>query len=309
MATAKPPWSECNFENPFRALYQIGNTNSIPKIPDLLSNTPLMEDGTPIGVDFLKKCLTRDPDLRPDAQDLIRHPFVADIDYQSGDEAEGGEDDASDGEYEDSPREDALAAEERRRAEEERRKAEEERRQIEEERKKLEEERRRVEEDKRFFEEERRQIEEERRRASSFSMYNSPAMPPSLAIPSSPMAQLTLTSPAPISPFPADPGVSPASPFLASPTPGLGHNRSLSGAGLKHTPVSISPLAPGSAPRHMSSSSPSPGRPSPPAPAPAPAPANAEHVEKPANVEHSSPAPKPRGSNVAALAARFGNRS
>jgi serine/threonine protein kinase len=26
MATGKQPWAECNFENPFRALYHIGNS-------------------------------------------------------------------------------------------------------------------------------------------------------------------------------------------------------------------------------------------------------------------------------------------
>ena len=84
MATAKPPWSECNFTNPFRALYHIGNTNAIPLIPEWLQSTPLMPDGaTAIGVDFLKKCFQRDPENRPDASELIRHPFVSDLDYLS----------------------------------------------------------------------------------------------------------------------------------------------------------------------------------------------------------------------------------
>jgi serine/threonine protein kinase len=72
MASGKPPWSEQNFENPFRALYHIGesalypyarwpavligpllcagNSNSIPKIPDSLSET---------GKSFLQMCLQR----------------------------------------------------------------------------------------------------------------------------------------------------------------------------------------------------------------------------------------------------------
>ena len=89
MATAKPPWSECNFSNPFRALYHIGNTDSIPLIPEWFSQTPLLPDGeTPIGVDFLKKCFERDPDKRPDAADLILHPFVNDVGYDSEEEEE-----------------------------------------------------------------------------------------------------------------------------------------------------------------------------------------------------------------------------
>jgi serine/threonine protein kinase len=50
MASAKPPWSEENFENPFRALYHIGNSNSIPKIPDTLSE---------IAKDLVRLCLQR----------------------------------------------------------------------------------------------------------------------------------------------------------------------------------------------------------------------------------------------------------
>ena len=29
MASAKSPWSECSFQNPFAALYHIGNTNGL----------------------------------------------------------------------------------------------------------------------------------------------------------------------------------------------------------------------------------------------------------------------------------------
>ncbi len=67
MASAKPPWSEQNFENPFRALYHIGNTDSIPRIPETISE---------IGKDFVKQCLRRDPDQRPDAITLLRHEWL-----------------------------------------------------------------------------------------------------------------------------------------------------------------------------------------------------------------------------------------
>lgn len=63
MASGKPPWSEQNFENPFRALYHIGKSNAIPKLPDHLSETAL---------EFLKACLQRDPDQRPNASDLLK---------------------------------------------------------------------------------------------------------------------------------------------------------------------------------------------------------------------------------------------
>ncbi len=66
MASAKPPWSEENFENPFRALYHIGNSNSIPKIPDTLSD---------IAKDLVKLCLQRynPPSLHPSILLCSRH--------------------------------------------------------------------------------------------------------------------------------------------------------------------------------------------------------------------------------------------
>eukprot|EP00461_Guttulinopsis_vulgaris_P007213 UN07261 len=67
MASGKAPWSEHNFEHPFRALYHIANTTDIPKIPDRLS---------PGAVDFLKKALSRDPDTRPSALELLQHPWL-----------------------------------------------------------------------------------------------------------------------------------------------------------------------------------------------------------------------------------------
>lgn len=74
MATGKPPWSECNFENPFRALYHIGNSSDIPKIPGNLS---------PLGVEFLKLCLQRDPSRRLGAAELIRHRWITEAQLNS----------------------------------------------------------------------------------------------------------------------------------------------------------------------------------------------------------------------------------
>jgi len=70
MASAKPPWSEQNFENPFRALYHIGNSDAIPKIPDNLSET---------GLEFVLRCLQRDPDKRGSASELMKHRWLENV--------------------------------------------------------------------------------------------------------------------------------------------------------------------------------------------------------------------------------------
>jgi len=67
MATADKPWAEENFENPFRALYHIGNSEKIPVIPENLSD---------LGKEFLRLCLCRDPDNRPTAAELLVHPWL-----------------------------------------------------------------------------------------------------------------------------------------------------------------------------------------------------------------------------------------
>ncbi|KAM0936483.1 putative mitogen-activated protein kinase kinase kinase STE-STE11 family [Dioscorea sansibarensis] len=65
MATGKPPWSQ-QFQE-VAALFHIGTTKAHPPIPEHLS---------PEAKDFLLKCLQKEPNLRPSASDLLKHPFV-----------------------------------------------------------------------------------------------------------------------------------------------------------------------------------------------------------------------------------------
>lgn len=67
MASAKPPWAEMKFENQFRALYHIGHTQSLPRIPDTLSEQ---------GQDFVLLCLRREASCRPTASALLAHPWL-----------------------------------------------------------------------------------------------------------------------------------------------------------------------------------------------------------------------------------------
>ena len=103
MAAAKPPWSEQNFENPFRALYHIGNSDSIPAIPDTLSEE---------GKAFVRQCLIRDPDLRPTAAEMLKHDWVQGLDVEaigglgSGREGEEGSEEDSDREFDSEDEED-----------------------------------------------------------------------------------------------------------------------------------------------------------------------------------------------------------
>ncbi|KAJ4719478.1 Mitogen-activated protein kinase kinase [Melia azedarach] len=65
MATGKPPWSQQYQE--VAALFYIGTTKSHPPIPEQLSAE---------AKDFLLKCLQKEPNLRPTASELLKHPFV-----------------------------------------------------------------------------------------------------------------------------------------------------------------------------------------------------------------------------------------
>ncbi|CAK7340721.1 unnamed protein product [Dovyalis caffra] len=65
MATGKPPWSQQYQE--VAAIFYIGSTKSHPEIPGHL---------TPEAKDFLLKCLHKEPNMRPEAYKLLKHPFV-----------------------------------------------------------------------------------------------------------------------------------------------------------------------------------------------------------------------------------------
>ncbi|KAL3648939.1 Mitogen-activated protein kinase kinase kinase npk1 [Castilleja foliolosa] len=65
MATGKAPWSQQYQE--VAALFYVGTTKSHPPIPEHLSVE---------AKDFLLKCLQKEPDLRPTASELLKHPFV-----------------------------------------------------------------------------------------------------------------------------------------------------------------------------------------------------------------------------------------
>lgn len=68
MASGQPPWSEKTFDNNIAMLMKIAMSDEIPAIPEHLSGA---------GRDFVAKCLTRDVELRPTAEELLTHPFVA----------------------------------------------------------------------------------------------------------------------------------------------------------------------------------------------------------------------------------------
>ncbi|KAF5740065.1 mitogen-activated protein kinase kinase kinase ANP1 [Tripterygium wilfordii] len=65
MATGKPPWSQQYQE--VAAFYFIGSTKSHAEIPEHLSAE---------AKDFLLQCLQKEPNMRPDATNLLQHPFI-----------------------------------------------------------------------------------------------------------------------------------------------------------------------------------------------------------------------------------------
>ena len=65
MTSGLPPWGLDM--NPFQALVIIANTDRIPTIPSSLSSD---------AADFVRLCLTRDTEKRPDVITLMQHPWM-----------------------------------------------------------------------------------------------------------------------------------------------------------------------------------------------------------------------------------------
>jgi serine/threonine protein kinase len=70
MASAAKPWGNEMFENIMYAMQRIGMSDSVPPIPDRLS-----EDGC----NLVGLCVQRNPENRPWTSDLLKHPFVRGI--------------------------------------------------------------------------------------------------------------------------------------------------------------------------------------------------------------------------------------
>ncbi|KAA8545441.1 hypothetical protein F0562_020225 [Nyssa sinensis] len=67
MATGRAPWGDDKVSNPMAAVLMIACGNEIPQFPAQFSKE---------GLDFLEKCLERNPKRRWTTEELLDHPFV-----------------------------------------------------------------------------------------------------------------------------------------------------------------------------------------------------------------------------------------
>lgn len=67
MATGRPPWSD-QLSNPMAAVLKIACSDETPHLPNNFSKE---------GLDFLAKCLQRNPKMRWTSEELLDHPFVS----------------------------------------------------------------------------------------------------------------------------------------------------------------------------------------------------------------------------------------
>ncbi|KAK7257556.1 hypothetical protein RIF29_31606 [Crotalaria pallida] len=72
MAVGASPWP--NVADPFSVLYHIAYSNKVPEIPSFLSEE---------AKDFLGKCFRRNPHERWTASQLLKHPFLREISFDS----------------------------------------------------------------------------------------------------------------------------------------------------------------------------------------------------------------------------------
>ncbi|TKY66987.1 Mitogen-activated protein kinase kinase kinase A [Spatholobus suberectus] len=78
MATGGAPWP--NVADPFSVLYHIAYSSEVPEIPCFLSEE---------AKDFLGKCLRRNPQERWTASEVLKHPFIGKLRFNSNKEVLG----------------------------------------------------------------------------------------------------------------------------------------------------------------------------------------------------------------------------
>lgn len=87
MATGRPPWGFDESDNPMGMMLRIAKGNDVPEFPRNLSDE---------GLDFLAKCLERDPAKRWTSEQLLEHPFVTTpsgkTEQRTSSRKEGGDD-------------------------------------------------------------------------------------------------------------------------------------------------------------------------------------------------------------------------
>lgn len=68
MATGRPPWADEVVSNPVVAMLRISHGDGVPQFPSHFSKE---------GLDFLARCLEREPNKRCTTGELLSHPFVS----------------------------------------------------------------------------------------------------------------------------------------------------------------------------------------------------------------------------------------
>ena len=66
MVSGRPPFADAS--NPFALMYSVGNLKTAPRLPEGMLS--------PLGTDFLSKCLEPDPHKRPYVTELLHHPWL-----------------------------------------------------------------------------------------------------------------------------------------------------------------------------------------------------------------------------------------